>query len=279
MISFEYNTLWIQGHSDYFFTFCCEFVILKRFHKHFKYMNLVPLIKRMFCSQWFFVHMLISLLEMSFIFEKNEILMPHWLDFMRSKKGKVSTLLCFCLFVIFVFVLFSQKLIFQFHLARKSMFLWKKRSLKNPPKDELFSHLNLHCFSFSSSEKVRKRMPAADSQPAADLQHARDGVAQSDGHLEIHDDTSFPNKSEQQPKENFPVPGTWSPLLTKVCLCTALALSAFACYRAYFHWCPTSPSLHWRCKVDKADQSARFDSARGWIVWSSADSLPLVLIL
>lgn len=86
--------------------------------------------------------------------------------------------------------------------------------------------------SLGSSEKVRKRMPAADSQPAADLQHARDGVAQSDGHL---DDTSFPNKSEQQPKENSPVPGTWSPLLTKVCLCTALALSAFACYRAYFH--------------------------------------------
>lgn len=152
---------------------------------------------------------------------------------MRSKKGKVSTL-CFCLFVVFVFVLFSQKLIFQFQLARKSMFLWKKKRSKKKKK-ELFSHLNLRCFSFSSSEKVRKRMPAADSQPAADLQHARDGVAQSDGHLEIHDDTSFPNKSEQQPKENSPMPGTWSPLLTKVCLCTALALSAFACYRAYFH--------------------------------------------
>lgn len=109
----------------------------------------------------------------------------------------------------------------------------KKKEVKK--KKELFSHLNLRCFSFSSSEKVRKRMPAADSQPAADLQHARDGVAQSDGHLEIHDDTSFPNKSEQQPKENSPMPGTWSPLLTKVCLCTALALSAFACYRAYFH--------------------------------------------
>lgn len=143
-------------------------------------------------------------------------------------------MLCFCLFVIFVFVPFSQKLIFQFQLARKSMFLWKKEVKKNK-KTELFSHLNLRCFSFSSSEKVRKRIPAADSQPAADLQHARDGVAQSDGHLEIHDDTSFPNKSEQQPKETSPVPGTWSPLLTKVCLCTALALSAFACYRAYFH--------------------------------------------
>lgn len=59
---------------------------------------------------------------------------------MRSKKGKVSTLLCFCLFVVFVFVLFSQKLIFQFQLARKSMFLWKKkRSKKKKKKRIIFS--------------------------------------------------------------------------------------------------------------------------------------------
>lgn len=94
----------------------------------------------MFCSQWFFVHMLTSLLKISFIFEKNEILMPHVTDWTLwgQKKGKVSTLLCFCLFVIFVFVLFSQKLIFQFQLARKSMFLWKKRSKKKNQKTNYF---------------------------------------------------------------------------------------------------------------------------------------------
>ncbi|XP_029011980.1 tyrosine-protein phosphatase non-receptor type 1 isoform X1 [Betta splendens] len=37
------------------------------------------------------------------------------------------------------------------------------------------------------------------------------------------------------PQEGSPVPGAWSPLLTNVCLCTALALSAYVCYRAYFH--------------------------------------------
>lgn len=57
--------------------------------------------------------------------------MPHVTDWtLRSKKGQVSTLLCFCLFVDFVFVLFSQKLIFQFQLARKSMFLWGKKEVK-----------------------------------------------------------------------------------------------------------------------------------------------------
>lgn len=62
----------------------------------------------------------------------------NWLDFMRSKKGKVSTLLCFCLFVVFVFVLFSQKLIFQFQLARKSMFLWKKKEVKKKKNNNYF---------------------------------------------------------------------------------------------------------------------------------------------
>ncbi|KAF3697216.1 Tyrosine-protein phosphatase non-receptor type 1 [Channa argus] len=42
-------------------------------------------------------------------------------------------------------------------------------------------------------------------------------------------------EAEEQSKQGSPVPGTWSPLLTNVCLCTALALSAYACYRAYFH--------------------------------------------
>ena len=29
--------------------------------------------------------------------------------------------------------------------------------------------------------------------------------------------------------------GTWTPLLANVCLCTALALGAYVCYRACFH--------------------------------------------
>lgn len=44
-------------------------------------------------------------------------------------------------------------------------------------------------------------------------------------------------EAAEQPKESPPVPGTWSSLLVNVCLCTALALSAYVCYRAYFHWC------------------------------------------
>ncbi|KAM7405130.1 hypothetical protein PAMP_012415 [Pampus punctatissimus] len=98
----------------------------------------------------------------------------------------------------------------------------------------------------SSQESVRKRTIAASQPPP-------DGADQLDGHMEIQDHTSkAPAKSQQQheaeehespelpdaaqqPKENSPVPETWSPLLANVCLCTALCLTAYVCYRVYFH--------------------------------------------
>ncbi|XP_033825887.1 tyrosine-protein phosphatase non-receptor type 1-like [Periophthalmus magnuspinnatus] len=42
-------------------------------------------------------------------------------------------------------------------------------------------------------------------------------------------------KRETSKIEDVPEAGTWSPFLTNVCLYTAVALSAYACYRAYFH--------------------------------------------
>ncbi len=108
---------------------------------------------------------------------------------------------------------------------------------------KLFSTL----FSFRSSQEseLRKRNIAAPQPPP-------DSDDQLDGHMGTQDHTSkAPTKSQQpheteeqelpeaveQPKGSPPVPGTWSPLLVNTCLCTALALSAYVCYRAYFHWC------------------------------------------
>ncbi|KAJ0036257.1 hypothetical protein NQD34_004934 [Periophthalmus magnuspinnatus] len=42
-------------------------------------------------------------------------------------------------------------------------------------------------------------------------------------------------KRETSKIEDVPEAGTWSAFLTNVCLYTAVALSAYACYRAYFH--------------------------------------------
>lgn len=113
----------------------------------------------------------------------------------------------------------------------------------------IFMAVRVNMLSFLSSfrssyEPILRKRTIADPP---------DGSDQHDGHVEVQDHTSrAPTKSQQQheaeehespesleaaeqPKERSPVPGTWSPLLANVCLGTALALSAYVCYRAYFH--------------------------------------------
>lgn len=93
----------------------------------------------------------------------------------------------------------------------------------------------------SQESELRKRIIVAPEPPA-------EGVDQLDGSAGIQDHTSRAPTQQQheteerqlpeaagQPREDAPVPGNWSPLLTNVCLCTALAVSAYVCYRAYFH--------------------------------------------
>ncbi|XP_008275986.1 tyrosine-protein phosphatase non-receptor type 1 [Stegastes partitus] len=112
-----------------------------------------------------------------------------------------------------------------------------------PENDELIRQMKTHSLGSTQELDLRKRNITAPQPPP----HSAD---QLDDHMGIRDITSkAPNKSQQQheeeelelpeaanqQKEGSPVPGAWSPLLTNVCLCTALALSAYACYRAYFH--------------------------------------------
>lgn len=111
-----------------------------------------------------------------------------------------------------------------------------------PENDEIICNMQSRSLGSSQERALRQRNIAAPQPPP-------DGADQLDGHMgEL---TSKPQQQQQQeqheaqgqeaseaveqPKESSPVPGTWSPLLTKVCLCTALALSAYACYRACFH--------------------------------------------
>lgn len=111
-----------------------------------------------------------------------------------------------------------------------------------PENDEVIQQMEIRSLGSSQDSGLRQRNIAAPQPPA-------DG-AQLDGHMGIGDHSSkAPTISEQQQemeeqelpetaqqqKESSPVPGTWSPLLTNVCLCTALALSAYVCYRACFH--------------------------------------------
>ncbi|KAI3357453.1 hypothetical protein L3Q82_015886 [Scortum barcoo] len=112
-----------------------------------------------------------------------------------------------------------------------------------PENDEIIQQMAFRSLGSSQESELRKRNIAAPQPPL-------DSADQLDGPMGIQDQaTEAPTKSQQQheteeqelpeaaeqPKEIPPVPGTWSPLLANVCLCTALALSAYVCYRAYFH--------------------------------------------
>ncbi|KAM9855266.1 tyrosine-protein phosphatase non-receptor type 1 [Aulostomus maculatus] len=108
-----------------------------------------------------------------------------------------------------------------------------------PENDEIIQQVESRSLGSSQEPEVRKRTIAGPQPPP-------DCMDQLDGHMGIQD----PTKSQQQHQEmeeqempraaeqlqdGSPVPGTWSPLLTNVCLCTAIALSAYVCYRAFFH--------------------------------------------
>ncbi|XP_019960287.2 tyrosine-protein phosphatase non-receptor type 1 [Paralichthys olivaceus] len=112
-----------------------------------------------------------------------------------------------------------------------------------PENDEIVRHKQTWTLGSSPESELRKRN-IADAPPPPDQ------ADQLDGYTVIQEPTSeAPTKSQQQrepenqesakaaeqPKESPPVPGAWSPLLANMCLCTALALSAYVCYRAYFH--------------------------------------------
>lgn len=89
-------------------------------------------------------------------------------------------------------------------------------------------------FRFSQDGNVRKRN-VADPQPPSDGEDLPDVDDPTSKALrKPHREQELP-EAQEQPTGRSPVPGNWSPLLTNVCLCTALALSAYVWYRAYFH--------------------------------------------
>ncbi|XP_068193402.1 tyrosine-protein phosphatase non-receptor type 1 [Antennarius striatus] len=94
-----------------------------------------------------------------------------------------------------------------------------------PENDELIQQMEIHSLRSSPDSGLRQRNIAASQPP---------GDADQPG---IQDPTfSVPAERQQQQEETEERPKeSWSPLLTKMCLCTALALSAYVCYRACFH--------------------------------------------
>ncbi|KAM3618268.1 uncharacterized protein V6R79_018233 [Siganus canaliculatus] len=117
-----------------------------------------------------------------------------------------------------------------------------------PENDEIIQQTESRSLGSSQESELRRRNIAAP-QPPVDAANQLDGFVgvrdfpssapalseqQSDETEEQQQQQQLP-ASEEQPKESGPAPGAWSPVLTNVCLCTALAVSAYVCYRACFH--------------------------------------------
>ncbi|XP_013871670.1 tyrosine-protein phosphatase non-receptor type 1 [Austrofundulus limnaeus] len=101
--------------------------------------------------------------------------------------------------------------------------------------EELIQWMDISSLGFSQDEtELRKRIVDVPEPPP-------DEADQLDGHVgkpsPISTGLNKPQQEElelseeEQPKES----SAWSPLMVNVCLCTALAVSAYVCYRAYFH--------------------------------------------
>lgn len=109
-----------------------------------------------------------------------------------------------------------------------------------PEYDEIIQKMEARGLGSSQESDLRRRTITTPPPPP-------DGAARPDGDSGVQDQTSKattkPQQQQVQPEaqaspgaaERPPAMDAWSPLLTNVCLCTALALSAYVCYRAYFH--------------------------------------------
>lgn len=89
--------------------------------------------------------------------------------------------------------------------------------------------------SFSSSQDSQLRQRNVAPPPPPDRGEQRDGSQAGQDPPSTAPTKSLQQEAEPGREAGAPEPGTWSPLLTNVCLCSALAVSAYVCYRAYFH--------------------------------------------
>ncbi|XP_037333998.2 tyrosine-protein phosphatase non-receptor type 1 [Pungitius pungitius] len=103
-----------------------------------------------------------------------------------------------------------------------------------PENEEIIQQKEIHSLGSSREPELRKRA-AAPPQPPPEGAAPHPGTEHPAPEAST---TSRRPETEQQqpaPKESPPGPGAWSPLLTNVCVCTAVAVGAYVCYRACFH--------------------------------------------
>nr|XP_040048956.1 tyrosine-protein phosphatase non-receptor type 1 [Gasterosteus aculeatus aculeatus] len=98
-----------------------------------------------------------------------------------------------------------------------------------PENDELIQQKEIHSLGSSREPELRRRPAAPPQHPPEGIEHRAPEAPTASQQPETE------QQQQQQPKESPPGPEAWSPLLTNVCVCTALAVGAYVCYRACFH--------------------------------------------
>nr|XP_057906487.1 tyrosine-protein phosphatase non-receptor type 1-like [Doryrhamphus excisus] len=110
-----------------------------------------------------------------------------------------------------------------------------------PENEQLVQLIEIDNLGSSQDSELRRRTIVAPQSPP-------DGADQHNSHTKVQDPTSKSETNAQLQQEQHdvtetleqiteisPAPENWSPLLANMCLCTALALTAYVCYRAIYH--------------------------------------------
>ncbi|XP_061909376.1 tyrosine-protein phosphatase non-receptor type 1 isoform X1 [Entelurus aequoreus] len=105
-----------------------------------------------------------------------------------------------------------------------------------PEKDQIIQLSEIHSLGSSPDSELRKRTipPAGEGQFDAHMK-VQDPTSKSESDAQLQQEYHDVAEAVEQIVETSPAPENWSPLLANVCLCTALALSAYVCYRAIYH--------------------------------------------
>lgn len=91
----------------------------------------------------------------------------------------------------------------------------------------------------SQSSTVSSDQPdgqAGSKEPAPKAPTKPQRLHEAEKQQGLNQDQAADQAAEQAAEDHSPEAlGAWNPLLANVCLCTALALGAYVCYRACFH--------------------------------------------
>ncbi|XP_061530943.1 tyrosine-protein phosphatase non-receptor type 1 [Phycodurus eques] len=112
-----------------------------------------------------------------------------------------------------------------------------------PKNDEIVQPVEIHSLGSSQDSQLRRRTVVAPQPPPDDSTQPDDHVgvqgltSKSETKAQLQHDTEQRQVADaiQQLVETSAEPDNWSPFLPNVCLCTALVLSAYVCYRVFYH--------------------------------------------